>query len=141
MLAPLAREVHHPPQLVLSAEPGFLPCLSIGCLLRAALVLALLLLLHEHEPLLPLAMFSAVPWPPPWLAIGCLLRAPVMLAPVARERHHPLWLMLLAELALAPRHTIRGHLLAPRMPALLVLDVLNPLWGMLSAKLISPCLP
>ena len=47
----------------------------------------------------------------PWLAIGCLLRARLMLAPVAHEGHHPFML------------------------ALLVLDILSPLWGMLSTKL------
>ena len=70
------------------------------------------------------------------LAIGWLLRAALMLAPLAgHEIHHPLRLVLSAVLAPPPWHAIRGRLLAPRMLALHLPDVLGPPWGMLSTEL------
>ena len=78
--------------------------------------------------------------PRPCLAIGWLLCAPLMLTLLAREEHHPLRLMLVAELAPPPWLAIRGRLLAPFMLTLHqpnALQTLVPL-GMLSAELRLP---
>ena len=56
-----------------------------------------------------------------------MLCAALMFAQLAHEVHHPLRLMLSAELGLPPWHAIRAHRLAPRILALLVLDVRQPL--------------